>query len=176
MGIRVFPDVDTCWHYDDKVAQKYLFEALKMPLVPSYVFYSKGDAVKWANQVSYPKVFKLRGGDADLGLQERKRRSQSLPIHVRTVSVGRQAQNRAEKSHPTKNQRLRWSQVPLWDRNVLQSFLRCDAASGNWQPIITRRVMRAPNASESRKESVASSHTSPFYKIFGLDNRLLKSP
>ncbi len=46
--------------------------------------------------------------DADLGLQERKRRSQSLPIRVRTVSVGRQAQNQAEKSHPTKNQRLRW--------------------------------------------------------------------
>ena len=115
-----------------------------------------------------------QGIDADLGLQERKRRSQSLPIRVRTVSVGRQAQNRAEKSHPTKIQCLRWNQVPLWDRNVSLSFLRYDAASGNWQPIITRRVMRAPNASESRKESVASSHTSPFYKIFGFDNRLLK--
>jgi type II secretory pathway component PulJ len=64
-----------------------------------------------------------------------------------------------------------WYQVPLWDRNVSQSFLRHDAASGNWQPTITRRVMRAPNASESGKESVASSHTSPFYKIFGFDNR-----
>jgi hypothetical protein len=102
--------------------------------------------------------------DADLGLQERKKSSQSLPIRVRTVSVGRQAQNRAEKSHPTKNQCLRWNQVPLWDRNLSQSFLRYDAASGNWQPTIARRVMRAPNASESGKESVASSHTSPFYE------------
>ena len=37
-----------------------------------------------------------------------------------------------------------WYQVPLWDRNVSQSFLRYDAASGNWQPTITRRVMRRP--------------------------------
>lgn len=80
MGVRVFPDVDTCWHYDDKVAQKYLFEALKMPLVPSYVFYSKGDAVEWANQVSYPKVFKLRGGASSVNVQLVRNRAQALRL------------------------------------------------------------------------------------------------
>lgn len=80
MGVRVFPDVDTCWHYDDKVAQKYLFEALKMPLVPSYVFYSEGDAVEWANQVSYPKVFKLRGGAGSVNVQLVRNRAQALRL------------------------------------------------------------------------------------------------
>ena len=28
-GIKVFPDSKTCWHFDDKVGQKYLFEELK---------------------------------------------------------------------------------------------------------------------------------------------------
>src|SRR5690606_32178503 len=61
-GIKVFPDFKTGWHFDDKVAQKYLFEASGVPLVPSYVFYDKQQALEWAKNTTYPKVFKLRGG------------------------------------------------------------------------------------------------------------------
>src|SRR5690554_3906527 len=61
-GINVFPDFRTVWHFDDKVAQKYLLEAINAPLVPSYVFYDKQEALQWANTTSYPKVFKLKGG------------------------------------------------------------------------------------------------------------------
>lgn len=31
MGIKTFPDFDTCWHFDDKISQKYLLEALDAP-------------------------------------------------------------------------------------------------------------------------------------------------
>jgi hypothetical protein len=62
MGKKVFPDSHTCWHYDDKVGQKYLLEAIGAPLVPSYVFYDKKEALEWASKTTYPKVFKLRGG------------------------------------------------------------------------------------------------------------------
>lgn len=61
-GVKVFPDFKTGWHFDDKVSQKYLLEALGVPLVPSYVFYSKTDAANWAKRTHYPKVFKLKGG------------------------------------------------------------------------------------------------------------------
>jgi glutathione synthase/RimK-type ligase-like ATP-grasp enzyme len=61
-GKKVFPDFSTMWHFDDKVAQKYLLEAIGAPLVPSYVFYSRKDALDWADKTSYPKVFKLRNG------------------------------------------------------------------------------------------------------------------
>lgn len=61
-GIKVFPNFNTAWHFDDKVAQKYLLEAINAPLVPSYVFYSKKEALKWATQTTFPKVFKLKGG------------------------------------------------------------------------------------------------------------------
>jgi hypothetical protein len=37
MGIAVFPNTPTCWHFDDKVAQKYLLEAVGAPLVPTYI-------------------------------------------------------------------------------------------------------------------------------------------
>ena len=60
--IKVFPDINTALHFDDKVGQKYLLEAINAPIVNSYVFYSKEDAFKWINSVTFPKVFKLRGG------------------------------------------------------------------------------------------------------------------
>lgn len=61
-GVKVFPDFNTGWHFDDKVAQKYLLEAIDAPLVPSYVFYNKEEALAWAKKTTYPKVFKLKGG------------------------------------------------------------------------------------------------------------------
>lgn len=61
-GIKVFPDFNTGWHFDDKVAQKYLLEAIGAHLVPSYVFYDKKEAIDWVNATSFPKVFKLKGG------------------------------------------------------------------------------------------------------------------
>src|SRR5690554_4019766 len=39
-GIKVYPDIDTAWHYDDKVGQKYLLESIDAPFVNTYVFYS----------------------------------------------------------------------------------------------------------------------------------------
>lgn len=61
-GKKVFPDFHTGWFFDDKVGQKYLLESIGAPLVPSYVFYTKKEALKWINTTSFPKVFKLRGG------------------------------------------------------------------------------------------------------------------
>ncbi len=61
-GKKTFPDYKTSWHFNDKVGQKYLFEAINAPLVPSYVFYTKKSALEWINNTSFPKVFKLRGG------------------------------------------------------------------------------------------------------------------
>jgi glutathione synthase/RimK-type ligase-like ATP-grasp enzyme len=61
-GFVVFPDFRTAWHFDDKVAQKYLFESIGAPLVPSYTFFDKKEALVWAETTTYPKVFKLRSG------------------------------------------------------------------------------------------------------------------
>lgn len=62
MGLKVFPNYNTCWHFDDKVGQKYLLESINAPLVPSFVFYDTPSAHKWADEADFPIVFKLRGG------------------------------------------------------------------------------------------------------------------
>lgn len=61
-GINVFPNFKTTWYFDDKVAQKYLLEAIEAPVVPSHVFYDKDKALKWLKETNFPKVFKLKGG------------------------------------------------------------------------------------------------------------------
>jgi glutathione synthase/RimK-type ligase-like ATP-grasp enzyme len=62
MGVKVFPDHATSWHYDDKVAQKYLLESIDAPLIPSHVFYQREAALAWAENALYPTVFKLKRG------------------------------------------------------------------------------------------------------------------
>ena len=60
--IKVFPDIETCWHFDDKIGQKYLFEAIGAPAVESHVFYEENVATDWLSNVQLPVVFKLRSG------------------------------------------------------------------------------------------------------------------
>ncbi len=62
LGLKIFPDFNTSWHFDNKVSQKYLMEAINAPLVPTYVFYDKLSAKNWIKTTSFPKVFKLKGG------------------------------------------------------------------------------------------------------------------
>lgn len=63
MGIKTFPDFNTCWHFDDKVSQKYLLEAIEAPLVPSYAFYDRKETIFWLKtKAKYPLVAKLRRG------------------------------------------------------------------------------------------------------------------
>lgn len=101
-GLKVFPEFDTCWHFDDKVGQKYLLEAVGAPLVPTYVFYSKQKALEWAWETTFPKVFKLRGGAG--------------ASHVRLVRTQRSAKNLISKAfgrgfkqyNPVSNLKERW--------------------------------------------------------------------
>lgn len=67
-GINVFPDVNSSWHYNDKLGQKYLLEAIEAPLVKTYVFYTKKEALEWIEGATFPKVFKLRGGSGSVNV------------------------------------------------------------------------------------------------------------
>ena len=62
LGIKAYPNIETCWHFDDKLAQKYLLESTNLPLVNTYVFYSFEKANDWSKKAKYPLVFKLRMG------------------------------------------------------------------------------------------------------------------
>jgi len=79
-GVKVFPDLRTCWHYDDKVAQKYLLEAIGAPLAPAYVFYDKQKAKEWISRAFFPKVFKLRRGAGSYNVQLVKNEQEAFKL------------------------------------------------------------------------------------------------
>lgn len=79
-GIVVFPNVNTCWHFDDKVAQKYLLEAIGAPLIPTWVFTNKEDALRWIEGATWPKVFKLRCGAGSTNVRLVRSHGQAAPL------------------------------------------------------------------------------------------------
>ncbi|WP_180002634.1 MULTISPECIES: ATP-grasp domain-containing protein [Acinetobacter] len=87
-GIKVFPNFNTGWHFDDKVAQKYLLEAINAPLVNSYVFYDKEEALVWADQTIYPKVFKLKGGAGATNVKLVRNKNQAFKLINKAFGVG----------------------------------------------------------------------------------------
>lgn len=87
-GIKVFPDFNTAWHFDDKIGQKYLLEALKIDLVKTWVFYEKKKAVEWINENSFPKVFKLRGGAGSQNVQLVKSKEHAIRLTNKAFGNG----------------------------------------------------------------------------------------
>jgi glutathione synthase/RimK-type ligase-like ATP-grasp enzyme len=62
LGLPVFPNSRTAWHYDEKVSQHYLLQSLGAPVAPTWVFWDQAEALVWAQTAPYPVVFKLSAG------------------------------------------------------------------------------------------------------------------
>lgn len=64
IGLKVFPDFNESWHFDDKVAEMYALQAVNAPIPYSKVFYDLGTLKNWVNTslIQYPLVGKLRTG------------------------------------------------------------------------------------------------------------------
>lgn len=87
-GISVFPNHETCWHFDDKLAQSYLLESIGAPLVSFHALYSYRDVVQWASTAEWPQVFKLRRGAGSLNVRLLRSKSDALQIARKMFSAG----------------------------------------------------------------------------------------
>lgn len=87
-NFKVFPNSKTCWHFDDKIGQKYLLESIGAPLATTDVFYDKQEAKKWLQKIEYPLVFKLRGGASSVNVRLVKNRRQANRLTNRAFSIG----------------------------------------------------------------------------------------
>jgi glutathione synthase/RimK-type ligase-like ATP-grasp enzyme len=88
MGMVVFPDHATCWHFDDKIAQKYLLEAIGAPIIPTHVFYDLKTALHWIDGATFPKVFKLRRGSGSRNVRLVKTQAQARLLARTAFSKG----------------------------------------------------------------------------------------
>ena len=88
MGLVVFPDWNTSWHFDDKIAQKYLLEAVGAPLVPSWAFFDADRARAWLRTAELPVVAKLRAGAGSAGVRLLRTRSEAGQYVRRMFGAG----------------------------------------------------------------------------------------
>ena len=122
-GKKVFPDYSTVWHFDDKVGQKYLLEAIDAPMPPTYVFYSKKESLEWAAKTNYPKVFKLRGGVGSEHVRLVKSNSEAIRLINKAFGRG------FKQYEPLNNLKERYrkyklGKTNLWDvtKGILRLF------------------------------------------------------
>lgn len=78
--VRCFPNYPTVWHYDDKVKQYYLLKHMGFPVIDSYIFWDKVNALEWADNTQYPVVFKLKGGAGSSNVKLIKTRRKAFSI------------------------------------------------------------------------------------------------
>jgi glutathione synthase/RimK-type ligase-like ATP-grasp enzyme len=89
LGIKCFPNQDTCWHFDDKIKQSYLFKVKKYPIIDSWVFWDKTKCINWLDTIQYPIVFKLKGGagSTSVVLLESKREAVKVVNKIFTSGI-----------------------------------------------------------------------------------------
>ena len=62
LGLPVYPDQATCWHYDDKIAQYYLLATAEIPIPRTWISFNREQALEFARTADYPLVTKLWSG------------------------------------------------------------------------------------------------------------------
>ena len=88
LGIPVFPDNDTAWHFDEKVSQWYLFKALGVAQPETWIFWDKKTALDWAGTAHYPVIFKLSVGAGSSSVLKVKGESEAVALINRMFERG----------------------------------------------------------------------------------------
>lgn len=87
-GIKVFPNFKTAWHFDDKIAETYLLQALGAPVTKSYIFYERNEAEEWARNTSYPKIFKLKNGASGSNVHKISDKEEAIKFIKKSFTSG----------------------------------------------------------------------------------------
>lgn len=90
MGLKVFPDYNDAWHFDDKVAEMYALQAVGAPIPKSQVYYRMNDLKKALEEgkIEFPIVAKLRTGSGSHNVKLIHNKSQLLHYARRMFGRG----------------------------------------------------------------------------------------
>ena len=149
LGVKVFPSTATCWHFDDKIAQKYLLEAIGAPLVYTYVFYDLKEALRWIDRASFPKVFKLRRGAGSNNVRLAHSATEARALAERAFSSG-------------------FSAVPHYGQDVLKRY-RVAKRRGDLLNVV-RRIPRALATIQEKKRMMGREKGYVYFQDFIPEN------
>ena len=100
LGIPVFPNYATSWHYDEKRSQHYLLQALGAPAPTTWVFWDETEARNWALEAPYPVVFKLSRGAGSCNVVKVVDRAQADRLITRAFHRGHFSMGSNESGRP----------------------------------------------------------------------------
>ncbi len=68
-NVKIFPDWNTRWHYNDKIKGYLLLKKHNFNAIDTKIFWEKEAALNWVkNYNEYPIIFKLKGGASSLNV------------------------------------------------------------------------------------------------------------
>lgn len=88
LGLVVYPDQNTCWHYDDKIAQAYLLTAASIPTPRTWVWFEEKSALDWVRTAQFPVVLKLWAGAGSMNVTLVRTREEAADWIVRLFRTG----------------------------------------------------------------------------------------
>ncbi|APH03458.1 ATP-grasp domain-containing protein [Bacillus weihaiensis] len=89
IGIKVFPDHEANWHFDDKIAQSYILQAINAPIPKAWTFYKLKSAVDfYENSCVYPIVAKLKSGSGSNNVQLLKNKGEAIKYAKKMFGKG----------------------------------------------------------------------------------------
>lgn len=97
--INCYPNQATCWQYDDKIKEYYLFSAKGYPFIKSWIFWEKENALKFAKETKYPIVFKLKNGAGSNNVILLKSKSEAEKIINKMFGNGINSSGIPHKGH-----------------------------------------------------------------------------
>jgi len=68
MKKRVYPNYETVWHFDSKIAQSYIFKHQRIKSPHTFVSFDYNEAIHQARKQRYPVVLKESGGASSSGV------------------------------------------------------------------------------------------------------------
>jgi glutathione synthase/RimK-type ligase-like ATP-grasp enzyme len=80
MQVPCFPNMKTCWSFDDKIRQYILMQSHNQIMVKSWAFWEKEAALEWATDATLPVIFKLTGGAGSLNVLLVRNRKQLFKL------------------------------------------------------------------------------------------------
>jgi glutathione synthase/RimK-type ligase-like ATP-grasp enzyme len=110
--LLVLPDLRSCWHFDDKIAQAYLLQAASIPMPATRVFWRYETALEFLRSADYPLVIKLASGYRSENVALLRTRAEAERMAQRLFGRG------IESLRPRRFEWLRKATRPL--RNVLR--------------------------------------------------------
>ena len=128
IGIKVFPEFNISWHFDDKISQKYLLEALKAKMVPTHVYYSKEDALNAIKEFEFPLVAKLRRGAGSYNVKLIRNKGECISYINRMFGKGynpsprflTDIKNKVQVSRKKQDFKSRLKKVPNYLKRVIE--------------------------------------------------------